>query len=290
MVTVRKFMFDTCFDPPCAPEPLEPLERDEPGTPEGDAEVEPEPTFSQAEVDAARQAGFAAGKEDGIKEAADAVERRAADALAALAEGMTEVFRLQGEANDALARNGVAVAVAVARKLFPELSRRNAVGEVERVAEEVFKRTHAEPRIIARVNETLAEPLGQRLREIAAARGFEGRLLIAPDAAIEPSECRIEWSDGSAERRLETIWQEIDEILRRNLGAALPEPIAEVAADRDDGRAAAEDIDETGTEEDRRAGAEEAEAGETDGRGAIDAEDDGSEGERKEATDADETA
>ena len=41
---------------------------------------------------------------------------------------------------------------------------------------------------------------------------------LIPDGSIEEGDCQIEWESGGASRNVASMWQEIDEILNRNLG------------------------------------------------------------------------
>ncbi|MGJ3258706.1 MAG: FliH/SctL family protein [Rhodospirillales bacterium] len=214
MGTVRKFTFDLDFDAPEEPEKPEPeVEEDEP-----EEEI---PTFSEEEVEQARSEGFDAGKEEGRREAADATEQKLLETVEAACGKLGEIYNTQTEANREIGREMISVATAIAKKMFPDLNARNALGEVERVVQETLKAVTEEPRIQIMVNPELREPLTERLGTMTHRAGFEGKVFVNPDPAMQLGDCRIEWSNGAAVRDVEEMWQMIDKIINENLHDAL---------------------------------------------------------------------
>src|SRR3546814_15298785 len=61
-----------------------------------------------------------------------------------------------------------------------------------------------------RVAPNLVPEVEQRLEAAVASAGFEGRLVVAADAALGPADCGIDWGDGGAERDMDGLWREID--------------------------------------------------------------------------------
>ncbi len=216
MSAARKFLFETRFD---APRPVaRPPEPEEENLEE--EEEEAAPTFSDEDMAEARQEGFNAGKDEGIREAAEATERQIADTLAAIGGRMTALFEAQEKAAEALHVNGIAVIQALARKVLPEMSARQGTGEIERLARSVLERLRTEPRIVFTVHDSLAERLGEQLPAQAASLGCTGGIEVIGDAAVAPGDCRIEWADGGAERNTAALMAEIGDIIERNGGPA----------------------------------------------------------------------
>jgi flagellar assembly protein FliH len=210
MTAVKKFLFDTTFG---ASETCE----GEANQKESEGRV---PTFSQADVDAAREEGFAAGKEEGIRAAANTTEHRITESLRLLIERLAELFRMQDEANTDTARNAITVAITIARKMFPDLASRNALGEVERVAEMAMETVVDDSPMVVRVNPELRDPLAERIDAHIAGTAAEGRVTVSGDADLPVGDCRIEWRDGGAERNAAALWKDIDAIIERNTGCA----------------------------------------------------------------------
>lgn len=210
MSTVTKFTFDLDFDAP-----------EEPAAPEAvEEEEEPEeiiPTFSEEELEQARAEGFEAGKEDGRREAADATEQKLLETIENACTQIGEIYNNQTEANRDIAREMVSVSTAIAKKMFPDLNARNALGEVERVVQETLKAVTEEPRIQIMVHPELREPLSERLSTMTHRAGFEGKVFVNPDPSMALGDCRIEWSNGAAVRDGEELWEMIDKIIEHNL-------------------------------------------------------------------------
>ena len=222
MTAVKKFLFDTTFG---ASE-----------TGEGDANQNQseggKPISSH--LDAAREEGSAAGKEEGMREAAATTESRVTESLTVLMERLSELFRMQDDANVDTARNAITVATTIARKMFPDLASRNALGEVERVAGMAMEKVLSDSPVVVRVNPELRDLLAERIDAHTAGTAAEGRVTVSGDADLPVGDCRIEWRDGGAERNTTAMWEGIDEIIDRNMGCAAE------TVDPDAGRESAE--------------------------------------------------
>ncbi len=72
--------------------------------------------------------------------------------------------------------------------------------------------------MVIRIADALLDPLRERLDEVAAKAAFDGKVVLLADEALAPSDVRVEWADGGAERDTGRLWAEIDQVLERNLG------------------------------------------------------------------------
>ena len=141
--------------------------------------------------------GHAAAKAEAEQRTAAALERIAA-ALAELNRGLSVVeTRLENEA--------VEVAVAVARKLAPELIAREPFAEIAALAADCFRHLVAAPHVVVRVNEALHGAAREKLAETSRAGGFDGRLVVLAEPDIALGDCRIEWADGGVKRESAAI-------------------------------------------------------------------------------------
>ncbi len=229
MGAIRKFLFDKIFD---AEEP--PEDKEEP-TDEEEEEAEPEvvvPTFSEEEMAAAREESFATGKAEGVNEAAEATERQISASLEKLGQQFDSLFKAQETADAAIMENAISVACGIARKVFPALNQQGALGEIERMTVMSLEKILEEPQVIIAVNPELEAALKERLDTLTAQAGYKGEVKIIADDKVDPGDCRMEWSGGGANRDMDALWQEIDEIVERNLSGnpeTSPEPSPEPA-------------------------------------------------------------
>lgn len=205
----RKYMFDLDFDQPARAAEAPAVEEADESLPD-EEEAPPPPTFTEEELNLAREAAFEEGRQSGLAEASEASDRMIATALTSLSDQMDRVFRQQDEANDTNARNAVRVAMAVLRKIVPAACEKHAFDEVAKVVEQVVGEILDEPRIIVRVADPLVEPVRERLEAVASGQGFEGRVVVQADARLAPGDARVEWTDGGAERDQARLWQEIE--------------------------------------------------------------------------------
>ncbi|CAA7611726.1 putative Flagellar biosynthesis protein [Magnetospirillum sp. UT-4] len=194
---------------------------------EPEEELPPPPTFTEEELNFAREAAFEEGRQHGLAEATEATQRIVANAMAALAGQFEIVFRQQEDANDLNARNAVRVAMAVLKKMLPAACEKHAFDEVAKVVQEVVAHILDEPRIIVRVAEPLVEPVRARLEEAAEGQGFEGRVVVQADMRLAPGDARVEWTDGGAERDQARLLADIEACVER----ALAQPEAGIDAE-----------------------------------------------------------
>jgi len=180
--------------------------------------VEAERRRADAESQAYRK-GFAAGE---VKAQGEATQR-VAGALAVIADGLDRLNRALAGIEARLETEAVDVAVAVASKLAPELIAREPFAEISALATDCFRQIVTTPHIVVRVSADIHEMAKEKLEEIAASRGFEGRLLILADAELAAGDCRIEWSEGGINRDREATLNTINEAVARYVAARVVE-------------------------------------------------------------------
>ena len=179
--------------------------------------VEAERRREDAESQAYRK-GFAAGQAQAEGEAA----QHAAAALTLIADGLTRLDRALTGIEARLETEAVEVSVAVAAKLAPQLIAREPFTEISALTTECFHHLVTTPHVVVRVGADIHEIAKTKLEEIARARGFEGRLLVLPDNAMAPGDCRIEWADGGINRDQTATLSAIDDVVGRYVAARTP--------------------------------------------------------------------
>ncbi|HLA20422.1 MAG TPA: FliH/SctL family protein, partial [Pseudolabrys sp.] len=91
--------------------------------------------------------------------------------------------------------------------------------EISALATECFHQLVTTPHIVVRIDADIYETAKDKLAEIAHARGFEGRLMVTPDPAMAPGDCRIEWADGGVTRDQAATLSAIDDVVGRYVAA-----------------------------------------------------------------------
>jgi flagellar assembly protein FliH len=180
----------------------------------------------------AEQQGFRNGFEAAEREGHSVAARRTAAAFVQVAGSIERFSRSIVAAEQRIEAEAVELAVAIARKLVPELLQREPFGEIAALASECFRQLTAAPHVVVRVNDTLHETAKKELEEIARTRGFEGRLVVIAEPEIAVGDCKIEWADGGVIRDMAKMEETIGTTIARYLGArpsaVLPE-LGEIA-------------------------------------------------------------
>ncbi|MDE2007984.1 MAG: hypothetical protein KGI51_15540 [Rhodospirillales bacterium] len=181
------------------------------------------PIFTAAELDAARAAGFAEGRDIALAEAAaqhDAALDEAARALAARLAQLREDARHGAEqAATALAR----LLLDTLAALFPTLCARHGPAEAEAVLAALLPGLHGESELVLRANPRDIPPLRAALAAAAPALA-ERAEWIASEIAV-PGDVALAWRHGSAARDIGAIWRDLAAALAP-AGLTLP-PIPE---------------------------------------------------------------
>jgi flagellar assembly protein FliH len=205
MAPKAKFLFDYSFD-----------ERAD-----DDAARKAAAVADQARLQAELDAAYARGHEAGLTEAAAGLTQRLADATAAMTDGLAGIERARAEIERSTTAAAIRLALAILRKILPSLEGRAALPEIEAMFADCLPRALDEPRIVFRVPDDLLDALGGRIDEMARRAGFLGKVVLLADGGLGASDCRLEWADGGAERSVERLWSDIEDLVRR----ALPEPL-----------------------------------------------------------------
>ncbi len=212
MSTPRKYMFDASFDQPQASVAV--LVNKPP----------PEPTFTGAELEAARAAALAEARAAALAEASAAVEKEIVAATESLAAGIPALLARDNEIRDDVERRAIELLRGIVAKSFPVLAQRISIDEIETLVTDCLREAFEEPRVVLRVPQRLFDPIRDRLGALAQQTGFAGKFVLLADDALGPADCRLEWADGGAERVTGRLAREIDAVLERALSTPPPAP------------------------------------------------------------------
>lgn len=212
----KKYMFDLDFTPPSTrPKAAEQV------APEQYLEAEPEappaPTFTEEDLQVVREAAYEEGHSAGLAEAATATEAQLAAAMTVAAEALGGLTQAQEHAADENQRVAAQVAMAVLRKVLPAACEEHAFAEVVRTVQDCFANVLDEPRIIIRTEAGLVDPVREKLEAVAVMHGFEGRVVVQADPRLGRGDCRVEWTDGGAERDQARLIADIEAAVQRSL-------------------------------------------------------------------------
>lgn len=205
MANPRKYLFDLSFDHPQGPVAVR-FQRNP-----------SEPTVTRTELEAACAAAHQEGHQSGFAEASAGIEGRLADAAERLVSGLATLMASTDEIRRRAETRAIELLRLVTAKAVPALARKAPLAELEAMVIDCLREAAEEPRIVLRVAPELFDPLRERLDAVAHAHGFAGKFVLLVDEAIGPTDGRLEWADGGAERNTARIARELDATLERAL-------------------------------------------------------------------------
>jgi flagellar assembly protein FliH len=146
-------------------------------------------------------------------------ENSASARLAAAVESLSMQVRVTLDESHALVETmraeAAQIALAMARKIAPAALAALPAGDVEIALRQAMHQAIGEPRLTLRAAPAVVEVLEVRLADIAHEEGYEGRVMIAADPAMQGADCRIEWRGGGAERCEQTIEEALTALIGR---------------------------------------------------------------------------
>jgi flagellar assembly protein FliH len=202
MAAPAKFLFDMDFSAPDK-------SRERPATPSEIAQ----------KVAAAEARAYRDGYEAGQREAKAESDRRTALALEEIKLGIQNIAARFSGIETRMETEAVEVAVAVARKLCSELISGEPLAEITGLVSDCFSHLVATPHLVVRVHDSLYEAARQQIERLAKQSGFEGRLVILAERAIETGDCKIEWADGGVVLEHSAIEAKISELVGRYMAS-----------------------------------------------------------------------
>ena len=225
----EKFMFDTIFDE------LEPIlpEVEDANQPintqseeQGETEIDDTPPniYNENDITAARQEGFNEGKRLGSSETLTGNEKILSDTLNAIGKNIIVIQSEQKKFNQEISINAASLSLSVVRKFFPKLNEQTSLDEIHSVVTKVIDRLVGELEIIIKVNPSISNNLSDKLNSQFDETGDSKVLSVIADESISVGDCKIHWPNGAAERDLNTLMTEIDDIIVQNSSSSL-EPL-----------------------------------------------------------------
>ena len=216
MTGTEKFMFDTIFDEleKITPEIVnnEDLNQETP-TESQPGSVQ---TYSEAEVLEAQKKGFSDGERKGAESALGEAEKALNDSIKEMTNKLSELQSEQVQINQELTQDATELVLTIVKKFFPTLNEKSALNEVHSVTTSFLKRLLDEPKVMIRVNSVLSDKLSETLSEKVNNSEINNNYTIISDDEIQLGNCAIEWSNGTAERNIDKLMAEIDNVISKN--------------------------------------------------------------------------
>jgi flagellar assembly protein FliH len=172
-----------------------------------DALPPPEPTFSAAELEAARQAGRQDGMQQATEDARLIQMQMHAASLQSLTDGLVAArASLQSVAQAHAAQTARAV-FGILQAALPAAMRTHAAVEAQAMLAALAPGLTCEPELRVRAHPDMADTVRESL--IALLPDQTCVLSVCADPALAPGDVIVAWQDGRARRDTGAIWSQI---------------------------------------------------------------------------------
>lgn len=205
----------------------------------------PPKTFTEAELEAAREEGYVEGHTSALEEAETAREHYVADALNIVSQSLDGLEEQQTETNKEIGQAALRLVYAVIEKVVPTHAQAHAVDSVEALVRDVLPLVYDEPTLVVRTHNMIAEDVQARMEDVVGRSNFTGSVTVMPDYELQPGDCRVDWKGGGADRDEGRLWSDIRAVIKDNIGPVDVDAL-DAAADAD--TSAAQDAESAGTE------------------------------------------
>ena len=212
-----RFLFDNIFDE----EYQQKMRRAAEAARQAELEAEEHapPTYSQEEIDEAKEASYQLGRQEGMSSAMAGIEQQVSVSLEGVLSKIDELNQTHRKWTSEIQRDAVRLSATIMRKLAPELIRGTELPQIEHVINQAFQFLTEQPKVMIRVASELEAPLRDKVQLMASRVGYEGEVVLVGDPELVATDCRVSWAAGAVERALDETWSEIDEMVERTLSA-----------------------------------------------------------------------
>jgi len=154
----------------------------------------PKRSYSVEEVEAISQAARAEGE----RAALGSIAARQADALASIVAACGQALPRLAEVAHAHRIGSAELALACARAIAAAALDRFPQAPVRAALEALAREIEAAPRLVVTAEPELADGLQKALEDAATASGYQGSILVRPDAGLASHAFTLDFGDGSA--------------------------------------------------------------------------------------------
>lgn len=182
----------------------------------------PPPVFAESDMeharDAAKKIGYAEGFEAGLAQANTEAAGTARDLAHHMARIEDHVSRLVAQYHELITAQSSELSqlvLMIARKVAGEALDANAAAAVTELVRRCLPMVYGKPRVAIELAPAMLAGVEAVLHRQLEKSGFEGDIEFRAVDGMEPSDVRIDWGNGAANRSTASIWQEIEALLQQ---------------------------------------------------------------------------
>jgi len=170
-----------------------------------------EPSFSAAELTAAREAAWQDGQAEGMQQAAASEAAATRQVLAAIAEQLAEERAAAAERAQSSAETIARLLLDSLAATFPALCARYGDAEVRAIIHAVLPALRQETAITVRAHPRTTAAATQEIARLDPDLAAHVQMLDCD--GMQPGDVRIAWRNGSAARDAAALWQQVADVL-----------------------------------------------------------------------------
>lgn len=169
-----------------------------------------DPVYTEEQLLLAKKQAQEQGKAEGVKDTRLNQEELTLRCLEKTITLLEKLILAEDRREIAQMMDTVRLTARVTHKLLPQFADRFSLDEIERVIVEAIEARRDEPRIAITVPTAHLETLKGHIDGLAIEKGYAGKLILLADDALSPSDVRVEWADGGAERLYERLYAQVE--------------------------------------------------------------------------------
>ncbi|PHZ85259.1 FliH/SctL family protein [Paremcibacter congregatus] len=167
-------------------------------------------TMSRSKIDDIRAAAYAEGVAAGQTEVLTSLEQSCESLLHNILTASQNLQERQAEQVSLMHKEAAKLAYAIIEKLAPALVRHTPLDEIELLVTQCLKNSPLHPRLVVRVDDSILPLLEEKLEKIRQTNSYQGEIILISETMAHPSDCRVEWANGGAERDFNSLLATIE--------------------------------------------------------------------------------
>ena len=220
MAALKTFRFDLDFDDPKYNVDISEVDEKSTDLEKDVKTIEPEvETYSEADLEIARQSGFESGKDVATLEAQENLEVKIVEVLNLIYDQFSELEEKQLKFNRQLESQTISLINSVHQKIYPVTESFIEINEAVGFSESILSNLSEQPQLVISVNDNLAEKFREHISKFSENRSDSSEVIVKSSQEINAGEVKLEWQGGGAKRDPETIISEIDQKFKGAIAA-----------------------------------------------------------------------
>ncbi len=174
-------------------------------------------TYTEEQLLLAKKQSFNAGKTEGVAETKQQQEEFIGKLLQQSLTSIDNLSKEEDRREIEKSIDAVRLTTRIIEKILPSMAEEHAIKDIETTIVESIKARKDEPRIIIKVAPQHLEAIQNRTKDIINEKDLHGKVTIEAEEGISPTDCKIEWGDGGAERLYEDLLAKIEKELNTTM-------------------------------------------------------------------------